>query len=480
MSFASAQYLIFLLACLLLYGLAPGKWRWLVLLSASYAFYALWHWQVLWVLALITLSSYWAARQIARAESRKGKNGWLAAGLAVVLVLLGTFKYFGYLAQITARLFFKGSAPVSLVDVIAPLGISFFSLQVIAYLMDVSRGQIEPETNLGQYALFVAFFPQLVAGPITRAQKLLPQVKSLPPVLPGELAAGFNRILWGALQKFVIADRLAQLTDPIFAAPQDYSAALLLANLYLYAVQIYADFAGYSNIAIGVAKLFGAELAENFNQPYLAKDVADFWNRWHISLSRWLRDYIFYPVMRFMRRRWKDGARVWFMLIPPVVTMLVSGVWHGAGPKFVLWGFLHGGMLALAALTASWRQRVAERLGKAARWFERVQIIVTLNFVVFAWVFFRLPGMQASMNYLQLTFLGNTGVLELDQAQNWVVLVVLAIFLLMETFRYHGITLQNLNRAPLPLRWGVYYLFIFLILFLGNFTGSQPFIYEQF
>lgn len=480
MSLISARYLIFLLASLLIYGLAPKKWRWVVLIAASYTFYAFWHWQYIWVLAGITLSSYWAARQIEETENKAHKNWWLAAGLAVVLGFLGVFKYFGYLAQMVSRLFLEDGVLLSLVDILAPLGISFFSLQVIAYLIDVSRGQTNAETHLGHYALFISFFPQLVAGPITRAQKLLPQIKFLLPVLPEELAAGFNRILWGALQKFVIADRLATFTAPIFETPQDYSTATLLINLYLYAVQIYTDFAGYSNLAIGVAKLFGVNLAENFNQPYLAKDVADFWNRWHISLSNWLRDYIFYPVMRFMRRQWKQLPRVWFLLVPPLAAMLVSGIWHGAGPKFILWGLLHGLMLALAALTAAWRQRVSDRLGNAARWFTGLQILVTFHFVVFSWIFFRMPGMQASFNYLRLLTAGSPGGMTLHPAQVGILFLVLAVFLVLETFRYFGLTLQNLESAPLALRWGVYYLFLILILFMGNFAGSQPFIYEQF
>jgi D-alanyl-lipoteichoic acid acyltransferase DltB (MBOAT superfamily) len=479
MSFTSPEFVFLVIGTLVVYGIVPKQWRWAVLLAASYFFYALWNSEYLWVLALVTAGTYWAAQRIERSDEPRIKTMWLVFGLVLLLGLLGVFKYYDYLVLVVNS-FRQEARPLPLLDRAAPIGIAFFSLQVIAYLVDVSRGQTEAANHLGHYALFVAFFPQLVAGPITRAQQLLPQIKFLLPVLPEELRAGFHRLLIGAFQKFVVADRLANFTNPIFQDPQAYSSLALLANLYLYAVQIYADFAGYSNIAIGIAKLFGVDLAENFRQPYLALDVADFWNRWHISLSNWLRDYIFYPTMRFMRGQLKTSPRWLMVWLPPLVTMLVSGVWHGVGPQFVVWGLLHGVMLALAASTARWRKSIAERLGKFAWAFKLLQWLVTFNFLVFSWAFFRLPGVRTSLSYLRQIAAGHSAGIEIDPIAILVAVVVLIVFLLFERLTYSDATLSTLKKTPLLVRWGVYYFFIFLILFMGNFEGSQPFIYEQF
>jgi len=479
MSFTSEKFVIFLLIVLVVYGLAPKKWRWGVLLTASYIFYGLWNLEYIWVLALITLSSYWISRRMARTDDSQQKSQWLILSIALVLLVLGVFKYYDYLI-LAFENYSQIDLPFPLLQRIAPLGISFFSLQVIAYLVDVYRGKLPPADHLGHYAVFVSFFPQLVAGPITRAQKLLPQIKFLPPVLAEDLQKGFQRLLLGLLQKFVIADRLANFTTPIFDDFSSYSRLVLLVNLYVYAVQIYADFAGYSNIAIGIAKLFGVDLAENFRQPYLALDVAKFWNRWHISLSNWLRDYIFYPTMRFLRKKYKSTRAWWMLWVPPLVTMLVSGIWHGTGPQFILWGLLHGSMLALSAATSQWRKDVTERLGKAGWIFQVVQWLLTFNFIVFSWAIFRIPGLHSSILYLRDIAGGTKASTMVHEQAVWGTVIILVVFSLFEILLTFNVFWQKLEKAPLVVRWGAYYLLIFIIMFLGNFEGSQPFIYEQF
>ena len=479
MSFVSGEFALFLLGSLVIYGLAPKRWRWGILLAASYIFYGIWNWQYLWVLALITLSSFAIARKMAAEPEPRRKRFWLVFELVLVLGLLIFFKFYDYLI-LAFENYSHLNSPLPILGIAAPLGIAFSSLQVTAYLVDVSRGQMEPETHLGHYALFVAFFPQQVAGPITRAQKLLPQIKYLMPVLPEELQAGFHRLLLGAFQKFVIADRLANFTLPIFEDYKSYSSAVLLLNLYMYALQIYSDFAGYSNIAIGIAKLFGVNLAENFKQPYLALDVADFWNRWHISLSNWLRDYIFYPVMRFLRTRSKNNRAWWLVWLPPLATMLVSGLWHGAGPKFIVWGLLHGVMLAVSAATARWRKQMAERMGKAGWVFKLAQWVVTFHFLVFSWAFFTLDGVITALRYLRLIASGVSSGTALSPQIIWGTLVIFGLYLISELLVYFEVFTKRLDQSPLWVRWAVYYIFIFVVMFMGNFAGSKPFIYEFF
>ncbi len=481
MSFTSAEFLLFLLGTLVFYGLVPKSFRWAALLLASYVFYALWNWQAIWVLALVTLSSYWTARQIKNAPNARARNFWLGFGLLVVLGSLFAFKYYDYVLMLLAGLLAPGRAgTLPLIQAAAPLGIAFFSLQVISYLVDVSRGQQEPATHLGQYALFVAFFPQLVSGPITRARKLLPQIEFLMPVVPEELMAAFHRLLWGGVQKFVIADRLSALTAPIFDAPEKYSSAALLGGLYLFAVQIYCDFAGYTNLALGMARLFGIELAENFRQPYFAIDFSDFWNRWHISLSNWLRDYIFYPVSRFLRKLWKGSPALVTILAPSLVTMIVSGIWHGVGPKFIVWGLMHGILIALAAATARWRKLFTERLGKAGWLFSGLQILVTFHLILISWSFFRLPGVGNALAYLRQIAAWAPGKAAFSPVELVVIALVLAAFVLLEISQRLGWDTLRLNRARLAVRWVVYSLMLFTLLFMGDFLSSLPFIYEQF
>ena len=481
MSFTSTSFFIFLLGALFLYGILPQQFRWGLLLTASYLFFYTWNPQYLWVLPVITLVTYFAARKIHETETQKAKAAWLALGLLTLIGFLFAFKYYDYVLRLAAGLLLPGQElNLPVLDVVAPIGIAFFSLQIISYLIDVYRGQQTPEKHLGYYALFVSFFPQLLAGPITRAKKLLPQIHALPSLLPDELQIGFQRILWGGLQKFVIADRLSIVTDPVFAAPQTYGSQTLLIVLYLYAIQIYCDFAGYSNLAFGLAKLFGVDLAENFNHPYLALDIADFWNRWHISLSNWLRDYIFYPVMRFLRKHWRKAPGIILIGVPPLITMLVSGVWHGVGPNYVLWGLMHGVMLALSAATARRRKNFAARLGKWGWAFNALQIAVTFHFLVFSWVFFRMPGIGPAAAYLQRILAWVSAKVLFTRAEIAVVVTVLALYFLFESIRLLGWTLERWKQLPLPVRWATYYLVIFILLFMGNFTSSQPFIYEQF
>ena len=479
MSFISVKFALFLLGALAAYGFVPKTWRWGALLLASYVFYGLWNWQYIWVLALITLGSFWISHKIAGESDERRKRIWLLGGLAVIFGLLGFFKFYNYLVE-AVRYYAHLEFPLPLLEMAGPLGIAFFSLQVTAYLVDVQRGRLEPADHLGHYALFVAFFPQQVAGPITRAQKLLPQFQYLLPVLPEELRAGFHRLLLGAFQKFVIADRLANFTVPVFAEYEVFSSPVLLLNLYLYAVQIYADFAGYSNMAIGIAKLFGVDLAENFRQPYLALDVGDFWNRWHISLSNWLRDYIFYPTMRFLRTQAKNNRAWWLVWLPPLVTMLVSGLWHGAGPKYIVWGLLHGVMLALASATGRWRKQTAERMGKAGWVFKLAQWVFTFHFLVLSWTFFYLKGVPTALDYLGRMAGGIMQGTTLQTQAVWGAAVIVVLFIFIEALVYFEVFRKRLENAPLLVRWGVYYFFIFAIMFMGNFVGSRPFIYEAF
>jgi len=480
MGFTSFNFWLFAAITLLIYGIAPKKSRWWILLAASYSFYAFWRWEYLGLLMLVTGVSYITSRQMAAAARNSTRKLWLVLGLGFTLGNLFLFKYFDYTLGVL-RAFISSSVEISFLDVAAPLGISFFTLQVTAYLVDVYHNQQPASERSGRYALAVAFFPQLIAGPITRVQKLLPQWEELNSPSEENFTPGLFRMLWGAVQKFVIADRLAALIDPMFEQSGDYSGATLTLGLFLFAIQIYLDFAGYSNLAIGLARLFGVRLAENFRQPYLALDAGDFWNRWHISLSNWLRDYIFYPVMRWLRGFIHKPGNLLLVTIPPLVTMLVSGIWHGTGTHFLFWGLIHGVLLALAAGTSRWRKDFSLKLGKIGHYlFDFGQWLLTFSAVTLAWVFFRLPTIGSGIVYLSGMLNWRPGWTELPIETLITILILVVLFFLMELVRTRLVDFESVKTIPLASRWALSFVLIFLLLFMGAFEASQPFIYQQF
>jgi D-alanyl-lipoteichoic acid acyltransferase DltB (MBOAT superfamily) len=478
MPFISIEFFIFIGVAAGLYFILPTRWRWAWLLAASYFYYWRWSPQFLPVVIIPTLVSYAAGVWMTRMTDGFKRKLLLFLSLGTTLGILILFKYFPFTLNIVDEL---TMGMEDLAMFIGPVGIAFYSLQVVSYTVDVYRGTQEPEKHVGKYALFVVFFPQLVSGPITRAKTLLHQIERSPGFDPDNMAAGLQRVLWGAFQKYAIADRLAVVVNQVYEDPGGHSGWAVIIAAYLFAIQIYCDFAGYSNIAIGIAKTLGFDLAENFNLPYFSTDVADFWNRWHISLSTWLRDYIFYPTMRFIRKYGKVLGGLFVAIIPPLLTMFVSGAWHGVGWNFILWGLIHGLLLILAAQTANWRRKLVENKGKAFGFiFKILQIFVTFNLVTLAWVFFRADSISQAFSILlnMLVFPSNFG--DLDTIQLIGVGILTGIYFMLEVLRVLKIDSAWLSQRPLVFRWGVYTAGIILLLFLGNFEGAQQFIYAQF
>jgi alginate O-acetyltransferase complex protein AlgI len=341
-NFASKAFFIFLPVVLLGYHLLRGRERkYRFLLAASWLFYMSWNPWFLWVILFTTAVDYAAGRLIEAAPTPRLARLWLLASVASNLGFLAFFKYTGFvLANGSAALRALGwPAPDLAVRVILPLGISFHTFQGISYTLDVYRGKVRAVRSFTDFALFVAFFPQLVAGPIVRAVEFLPQMAT-PPAVTGERAVeGLHWFLLGMFKKVFLADRLAQFLDPVFANPGAYDAVTHRWAVLAYAAQIYCDFSGYSDIAVGCAKWFGFELPQNFNFPYVAGSIADFWRRWHISLSTWLRDYLYIPLGGSRR----GAVRTYVNLL---LTMTLCGLWHGASWNYVLWGFYNGVLLA--------------------------------------------------------------------------------------------------------------------------------------
>jgi alginate O-acetyltransferase complex protein AlgI len=363
--------------------------RKLFLLLASWFFYAQWDWRFVALLIASAVLNWGVAALIARSDEAGRRKLFVGLGVAANLLILGFFKYYGFFVEQAGELLarFGWERDLPLLEIVLPVGISFFTFQGISYVVDVHRGRTPPAKSLLDVMLLMSFFPHLVAGPIVRASDLLPQFDRVPRLTREMAAHGFLLIGWGLFKKTVIASELAtRLVDPVFFDPSAYGALDLAAAVYAYAVQIYCDFSAYSDMAIGIAALLGYSFPRNFDQPYRAKSMQDFWRRWHISLSSWLRDYLYVPLGGGRKGLVRSCLNVF-------ITMLLGGLWHGAAWTFVAWGALHGGV------------QVIERLGRAAFGERRViptwiGVIVTFHIVCLGWILFRSETFLMAMQVL--------------------------------------------------------------------------------
>ena len=384
MSFTSLDFLVFFPLVFICYWLLRlPRWQNLFLLAASYLFYGWLHpWYAL-MLGLSTLLDHGLARLLLSHPGRR--RLWLALSLFLNLGLLAFFKYFNFFAPaVAAALSAWGWKPDPfLLGLVLPVGLSFYTLKKMSYMLDLSRGALQPARGLIEYALYVSFFPQLAAGPIDRAQKLLPQIEAPRSWRPELLQNAWPLIVSGFFKKIVVADSVKVIVDQVFSLNQPGSL-LLLSGALGFTLQILADFSAYTDLARGLALLLGFETSENFRQPYLSLTPTEFWNRWHLTLSSWLRDYIFFPIQRLLMRLHKRPSRFWLQSIPPLVTMFVSGLWHGAGLTFIVWGLYYGVLITLyqaAGIRGDWRP--VSRWGRGLAW------LLMFTLIVFGWAIFR-------------------------------------------------------------------------------------------
>ena len=350
MLFNSVEFLFFLPLVIALYYAIPGRYRWVLLLGASFYFYAAWKLEYLFLMFVSILIDYVSALGMGSTENPRRRKQYLMASLAGNLGILLGFKYFNFFSDSVRAVFeqFNIFADMPYFDVLLPVGVSFYTFQSMSYTIDVYRNRMPPERHLGIFALYVSFFPQLVAGPIERATVLLPQFRETYQFDYARVTSGLRLILWGFFKKVVIADQLALFVQQVYGSPGQWHGPSVLLASYFFAFQIFCDFSAYTDIARGSARIMGFELMENFNRPYLARSIREFWQRWHISLSTWFRDYLYIPLggNRVLKWRWYYNVMVVF---------LVSGLWHGANWTFVAWGFLHGSFQVASLMTRRWR-----------------------------------------------------------------------------------------------------------------------------
>ncbi len=395
--FTTPEFFIFLVIVILLIELIRKRlWQQIILLIASYYFY--WCSSSIHILLLIfvTLASYLCGWKIWKSETLKRKRIWLAVGTIIPLAVLAYFKYIDFgITQINNVLgFFSPGASIPLLEVLLPVGVSFFTFQALSYVFDIYLGKIEHEEKFYRYALFIAFFPALVAGPIVRASEFLPQLKSKICITGANLQAGVTLIIWGLFKKMVIADNIGKYVDIVYANPSGYPSLYVIAATILFGIQIYCDFSGYANIAIGVGRIFGFKIPENFDMPYFTRNIQIFWRKWHMTLSRFIRDYVYIPL----GGNRKGHLRTYVNLF---ASMVICGFWHGAAWTFVIWGAYHGIMLLLH------RYFVGERKwGASLKFLDSnpavfVKVLITQALVFFGWMIFRANSLSDLMTCVQ-------------------------------------------------------------------------------
>jgi|WetSurMetagenome_2_1015567.scaffolds.fasta_scaffold89738_2 alginate O-acetyltransferase complex protein AlgI len=401
MLFNSLVFLLFISIVLLIYPRLRLRQQNLFLLFANYFFYGWWDWRFNILLFASTLVDFTTGQKIYASDNDKHKRGWLLVSIAFNLGLLCSFKYFNFFIDSAAALAhsFGFDPHLPVLRIILPVGLSFYSFQSMSYIIDIYRGRLAPERNFIDYAVFVSFFPQLVAGPIERGAHLLPQIRSARVITKEKVMTGLNLVLLGFFKKVAIADTLAPIVENIFSRPESMTSGQLLTGVYAFTFQIYGDFSGYTDIARGIALILGFELIENFNAPYLSRNITEFWRRWHISLSTWLRDYLYVSLGGNRRGRARTYANL-------IITMFLGGLWHGAAWHFAIWGVMHGIYLAGHRMILGGRKESVSRPETLAeRAADIVKIIFTFHVVALTWILFRTESIGNAIVYLERLFL---------------------------------------------------------------------------
>jgi alginate O-acetyltransferase complex protein AlgI len=483
LQFNSFLYIAFLLIVLLLYwNLRSVRRQNTLLLVASYIFYGTWDWRFLSLILISTVFDYLVGRGLERIEDARRRRLLLFVSIAINLGFLGFFKYFNFFVGSAVTLLGSLGLTVNEVSlqIILPVGISFYTFQSLTYTIDIYQGKLKPTHSLLNFALFVSYFPQLAAGPIERALRLLPKIEQPRTVTVSQFESGLVLIFIGLFKKMVIADVAASMIDPVvFTRPDQFSGGEVLLAVYLFALQIYGDFSGYSDIARGSSRLLGIELMENFNQPYFSQTVSEFWRRWHISLSTWFRDYVYIPVSNSLHQRWSSRFGVYAVSV--MITMLLSGLWHGANWTYVLWGGLLGVYQVISRALRGRAEGLVEHEVGLVRWSAVVfRIVLTFHLILIAWVLFRTPDIHIVPQVYGQMWAAVGG--DWDAAALGMIAPVVLLYGLAFSIDLAQIAAANHSftlRWPVLARVGAYVSMILLMVFF-SVKPYVPFIYFQF
>lgn len=478
MLFNSIDFAIFLPIIFLLYWFVTKKnlrLQNLLLLLSSYFFYACWDWHFLFLLLFSTLLDYYSGLKMQNSENQKRKRFWFWLSIIINLGFLGVFKYYNFFIEtFTESISFFGlKINPGLISVILPVGISFYTFHGLSYVIDIYKNRIKAETDFVDYAVFVSFFPLLVAGPIERATHLLPQIKKERTFDYLKATDGLRQILWGLFKKIVIADNCAEFANQIFSNSAEQSGSNLVVGAIFFTFQIYGDFSGYSDIALGTARLFGIELLRNFAFPYFSRDIAEFWRRWHISLSSWFKDYLYIPLGGS-----KGGN--WMRIRNTFIIFIVSGFWHGANWTFIVWGALNAFFIMPSIIMKTNRNNIETvAQGKLLPTMKELfQMILTFTLTVFAWIFFRAENISHALTYISGIF--SKTFFTVPTIKPLFLFLLIVGFVIMEWLgREEQYAISKLGFTwKSPLRYAMYYTLIFAIFWFA--AKGEEFIYFQF
>lgn len=483
MLFNSIEYLLFLPSVVILYYLFPLRWRWALLLTASYFFYFLWKAEFLLVLMAATMVSYYSALKMGDLKRKEQRRKYLLLTLFVNVGMLVFFKYLGFFSGIVNGIAGISGSGISIpvYSILVPVGISFYTFQTTGYAIDVYRGMIKPEKDPGSYALFVSFFPLVLAGPIERGRKLLPQIHADHAFDPGLFSSGLRLIMWGMFKKIVIADRLSVFVNAILSGPGDFHGLQIGMAVMLKMIMVYADFSGYTDIAIGSARLLGFRLSPNFNRPFSAVSVQAFWSRWHMTLTSWLRDYVYFSLPNKLKGKPSQGL----LHMNLIITFVLVGFWHGPFWGYIIFGFLNGFFMVLANILKPFTDgfnRVS-RLERAPRLLEALNIAATFGLICLSGFFFgpQTPGESLGMLGRFLDFSGSiSGMVTLLKFNDFIFGILLTVFMLW--FEYLIAARSFAGKflgKPVGVRFAAYLAMLFFILVFGVFS-NQKFFYLQF
>ncbi len=458
MLFNSLNFAIFLPFVFFLYWFATKgnlKLQNILLLVSSYFFYACWDWRFLFLLIFSTLLDYYTGIKMSDAKNQNSKKFWFWLSISANLGFLGVFKYYNFFAESFASILDNVGLNVNpwTLKVILPVGISFYTFHGLSYVIDIYKDRIKAEKNFIDYSVFVSFFPLLVAGPIERATHLLPQIQNKRTFDYSKAVDGLRQILWGLFKKVVIADQCAEYANQIFNNSTDYSGSTLVLGAIFFTFQIYGDFSGYSDIALGTARLFGIELLRNFAFPYFSRDIAEFWRRWHISLSTWFRDYLYIPL---------GGSKgsTWMKVRNTFIIFIVSGFWHGANWTFIVWGVLNA-LYIMPSIIFNTNRTNLEIVAKG-KYLPNLKDLISIGFTFcltgFAWIFFRAENLNHAMTYISQIF--SSSIFTIPSVRPRPLVILLVLFIIIEWFgRENKYALEKFGlKIPHVIRWVFYYI----------------------
>lgn len=478
MLFNSIDFAIFLPIVFITYWFLTNKnlrLQNLLLVLASYLFYGWWDWRFLSLILFSTLIDYTVGRKLNNEENQLKRKGLLWLSISVNLGLLGFFKYYNFFLDnfIAAFSFFGKEIQANSLNILLPIGISFYTFQTLSYTIDVYKRKLKPTKDFIAFSAFVSFFPQLVAGPIERATHLLPQFYKQRTFDYSKAVDGMRQILWGLFKKIVIADHCAEYANQIFNNSADLNGSTLLLGALFFTFQIYGDFSGYSDIAIGTSRLFGFDLMQNFNFPYFSRDIAEFWRRWHISLSTWFRDYLYIPLGG-------SHGKTRVKIRNTFIIFIVSGFWHGANWTFIVWGTLNA-IYFLPLLLYNKNRNNLEIVAKGRLYpntKELLSILATFGLTVFTWIFFRAENMRHAVSYISSIF--SNSLFTIPEVQPRLLILIIIVFVIIEWLGREGqFAIQNLGlKWNSAFRYAMYYAILIVLFLFGG--KEQQFIYFQF